>query len=417
MGNYLDEFRNPETAKKLAGALKSCDGEKISIMEVCGTHTMAIFRYGIRELLPDSIRLISGPGCPVCVTPVSFIDAAVEIAAREGVITASFGDLLKVPGSASSLAIAKSEGADVRIIYSPLDILKIAEENPDKKVVFISVGFETTAPITALTVLKAHENGTRNFSVLSANKTMPQALKLLAKRGDSSSKERGKKGDSSSKSQESREYCDKRDNSEKLGDSSAKEPEKKENEKKEGDSSPNLDGFLYPGHVSAITGTALYEELAAGFGMPGVIAGFEPLDLMHAIISLAGIIRNHENKVINEYSRVVRKDGNPVALEKLFEVFEHCTAVWRGLGRVEGSGLRIRDKYERFDAWKVFGVMPQEGKEPSGCLCGEVLTGRATPGNCGLFGTACTPESPVGACMVSSEGTCAAYYRFGRRLS
>ena len=363
MGNFLDEFRNSDTAKKLAEALKRCDGEAVSIMEVCGTHTMAIFRYGIRELLPDSISLISGPGCPVCVTPVSFMDAAIEIAAREGVITTSFGDLLKVPGSGSSLAVEKSKGADIRIVYSPLDILEIAAENPDKKVVFISVGFETTAPVSALAVLKAHENNIGNFSILSANKTMPEALKLLAR-----------------------------------------------------DKTSKLDGFLYPGHVSAITGMAMYDELSADFGMPGVVTGFEPLDLMHALITLAGIIRNHENKVVNEYSRVVRREGNPVAVKKLFEVFEPCSAIWRGLGEIEGSGLKIRDRYERFDAWKVFGVKPSEGKEPTGCLCGEVLKGRITPDMCGLFGRACTPEIPVGACMVSSEGTCAAYHRFGRRI-
>lgn len=370
MGNYLDEFRNSDNAKKLAETLRRCDGEPVSIMEVCGTHTMSIFRYGIRELLPDSIRLISGPGCPVCVTPVSFMDAAIYIASREGVITASFGDLLKVPGSSSTLAAEKSKGADIRIVYSPLDILEIAADNPDKKVVFISVGFETTAPVSALAVLKAEENNIGNFSILSANKTMPEALKLLA-----------------------------RDSSSKMGDSSSK-----------------LDGFLYPGHVSAITGMAMYEELSADFGMPGVVTGFEPLDLMHALITLAGIIRNHENKVVNEYTRVVKREGNPVAVKKLFEVFEPCSAIWRGLGEIEGSGLKVRNRYERFDAWKVFDMKPSEGKEPTGCRCGEVLKGRITPDRCGLFGKACTPETPIGACMVSSEGTCAAYYRFGRRI-
>jgi hydrogenase expression/formation protein HypD len=316
--------------------------------------------------------LFRSPGCPVCVTPVSFVDAAVEIAGREGVITASFGDLLKVPGSGSSLAAEKAGGADVRIVSSPLDALELAAENPGKKVVFLSVGFETTAPVSALTVLKAHENDIRNFSMLSANKTMPEALKLLVKDGDSSAEK--------------------------------------------GDASAKPDGFLYPGHVSAITGTAMYEELAADFGIPGVIAGFEPLDILHAIITLAGIIRRRENRVVNEYSRVVRKEGNPAAIKKLYEVFEPCSAVWRGLGEVKGSGLKIREKYERFDAWKVFGVELPEGKEPPGCLCAEVLKGRAAPDECGLFGVTCTPGTPVGACMVSSEGTCAAYYRFGRRI-
>lgn len=367
MGNYLDEFRNSEVTLRLADILRKCDGAPVSIMEVCGTHTMALFRYGIRDLLPESIRLVSGPGCPVCVTPVSFIDAAVEIAAREDVITASFGDLLKVPGSGSSLALEKARGADVRIVYSPLDILTVAAENPDRKVVFVSVGFETTAPVSALTVLRAYENDVKNFSLLSANKTMPDALKLLAK------------------------------------------------ESLAGDGSSKLDGFLYPGHVSAITGTAMYDGLLRDYGMPGVVTGFEPTDILHALITLAGIIRGGENRVVNEYSRVVRNEGNPAALAKLYEVFEPCPAIWRGLGEIEGSGLKIRDKYERFDAWKVFGVRPSTGKEPVGCRCGEVLKGAVTPDTCRLFGKACTPETPVGACMVSSEGTCAAYYRFGRR--
>lgn len=365
--NFLDEFRNSEITRALADILKRCDGAPVSIMEVCGTHTMALFRYGIRDLLPGSIRLVSGPGCPVCVTPVSFIDAAIEIAARKDVIAASFGDLLKVPGSSSSLAQEKAGGADVRIVYSPLDVLNMAAENPDKKVVFISVGFETTAPVSALTVLRAQENDLRNFSVLSANKTMPAALKLLAK------------------------------------------------ERLSGDGPSKLDGFLYPGHVSAITGTAMYDELSEDCGMPGVVTGFEPTDIIHALITLAGIIRRGESRVVNEYSRVVRKEGNPAALAKLYEVFEPCPAVWRGLGEIEGSGLKIRDKYGRFDAWKVFGVRASIGKEPAGCRCGDVLKGAVTPDACGLFDRACTPEKPIGACMVSSEGTCAAYYRYGRR--
>ena len=359
MSNYIDEFRNTETALKMASNLKAYRGKPISIMEVCGTHTMSVFRYGIRDLLPEAIKLVSGPGCPVCVTPASFVDAAVSVAQTEGVIITTFGDLIKVPGSASSLAREKSEGADIRIVYSPLDSLEIAVENQQKKVVFLSIGFETTAPVAALTLLKAYENNIDNFCMLQANKTMPEALKLLA-----------------------------------------------------ADSTASIDGYLYPGHVSTIIGTGIYEDIALEYKIPGVVAGFEPLDIMHAILTLAGIIKKGEARVVNEYSRVVRKEGNPLALYKMNEAFEPCDSSWRGLGEIPHSGLRIRDKYERFDAWKVFGLTFGTGKEPVGCLCGEVLKGRVTPEECGLYGTKCTPDNPAGACMVSSEGTCAAYYRY-----
>ncbi len=362
MPEILERFKDPEMARLLAGKLSKLDGETVSIMEVCGTHTMAIFRYGIRSLLPESIRLVSGPGCPVCVTPVSFVDAALQLAGSKDVIITTFGDLMKVPGSNSTLIDEKRNGADVRIVYSPLDALDIAAGEPSKKVVFLSVGFETTAPVCALAVLRAKELGLRNFCLLSANKTMPQAMKVISD-----------------------------------------------------DKKAKIGGFLYPGHVCAITGTALAEEIAREYGIPGVVTGFEPLDVLHGIISLTELIRRKENTVLNEYRRVVREEGNPTALNRLYEVFEPCDAVWRGFGSIPASGLAVRAKYSEFDAWKVFGLHEEAGREPEGCMCPMVLTGRITPDNCGLFGKQCTPEYPVGACMVSSEGTCAAYYRYGDR--
>lgn len=362
MGNFIDEFRDSDTAQKMADILAAYDGRAVRLMEVCGTHTMSISRYGIRGLMPEKIRLLSGPGCPVCVTPGFFIDSAIELSRESDVVIATFGDLMRVPGSCSSLLKEKAEGGDIRIVYSPLDCIKLAAEMPDKKLVFLSVGFETTTPVSALSILKASEMDINNFSVLSANKTMPEALKLLA-----SDKELG------------------------------------------------IDGFIYPGHVSAVIGTALYEELAEKYGVPGVVAGFEPLDVLNGIICLASIINDGKKVVENRYSRVVRSSGNPIAVEKMNEVFEPEDSVWRGIGCIPGSGLKIRDKYGRYDAWRVFGIEPGRWEEPKGCMCGDVLKGKATPVECRLFGTKCTPENPVGACMVSSEGTCAAYHRYGGR--
>ncbi|MCX7923873.1 MAG: hydrogenase formation protein HypD [Clostridia bacterium] len=360
MSNFINEFRNSETAQRMADILASYKGAPVKLMEVCGTHTMAIFRYGIRQLLPENIELISGPGCPVCVTPGFFIDASIELAGHENVIITTFGDMMRVPGSQSSLLKEKAEGRDIRIVYSPLDSLKMAADNPDKKVVFLSIGFETTTPIAALSVLKARDEGIKNFSVLSSNKTIPEALKALV-----------------------------------------------------GDSDIGVNGFLYPGHASAIIGTGFYHELAERYKIPGVVAGFEPLDVLHAIITLATNINNNKIVVENQYSRVVPEAGNPVALEKMYEVFEPADSVWRGIGNIPGSGLKMRDSYSDYDAWKVFNIEQREWKEPKGCLCGEVLKGKKTPKDCKLFNKACTPENPVGACMVSSEGTCAAYHKYG----
>lgn len=360
MSEILDRFKDPNAARLLAEKLRKLDGEPVNIMEVCGTHTMAIFRYGIRSLLPKSIRLVSGPGCPVCVTPVSFIDAAIKLARTRDVIIATFGDLMKVPGSGSNLIDEKRDGADVRVVYSPLDAVDMAAGEPSKKVVFLSVGFETTTPVCALAVLRAKEQGLHNFSLLTANKTMPQAMKTIS-----------------------------------------------------ADPRSKIDGYLYPGHVCTIMGTSMAREIVEDTGIPGVVTGFEPLDVLHGIITLTEIIRRGEHRVVNEYKRVVREEGNPEALSRLYEIFEPCDAVWRGFGTIPGSGLAVRAKYSEYDAWKVFGLHEEAGREPEGCMCPMVLTGRLTPDKCGLFGRQCTPETPVGACMVSSEGTCAAYYRYG----
>ncbi len=368
--NILNEFRNSGTARDLGRLLASYDKSPVTIMEVCGTHTMSVFKYGIRGLLPEKIRLVSGPGCPVCVTPSYYIDAAVELSRRKDVIITTFGDMMRVPGgefppqsggsrgSGNSLLKERARGRDIRILYSPLGSIKIASDNPGKNVVFLSIGFETTTPVIALMVLKAREKGIKNLFLLSANKTMPNALKALTQED------------------------------------------------------AGIDGFIYPGHVSAVTGTAFYEELARTHGMPGIVTGFEPLDILRAVIALSDNISSGKKIVENHYSRVVEKEGNAVALGKMYEVFEPCDAVWRGIGAIAGSGLCVKHKYGGFDAWKVFDIKQGKSFEPAGCLCGEVLKGKKAPCECPLFGGVCTPESPVGACMVSSEGTCAAYYKY-----
>lgn len=360
MNNYIDEFRDSSAAARLAEILAKYRGKNITLMEVCGTHTMSIARYGIRKLLPPGIRLVSGPGCPVCVTPQSYVDCAVKLAGMDGVIIASFGDMMRVPGSSSSLLKSRASGCDVRLVYSPLDCLKLAEQNPGKKVVFLSVGFETTTPITALAILKAKSEGIKNLLFLAANKTMPQALSLLA-----------------------------------------------------ADSEAHIDGFLYPGHVSAVTGTGVYDEISQKYRIPGVITGFEPLDILHAVATLSELANRGEARAVNEYSRAVKPEGNPIAREKMYEVFEPADAYWRGLGTVPGSGLAIREKYRELDASVLLGAATPQVSEPAGCRCGEVLKGRISPNQCALFGKLCTPEKPVGACMVSTEGTCAAHYKYG----
>lgn len=358
--NYIDEFRDKAVIQKIVDCLNAYSGRTLKIMEVCGTHTMAISRYGLRSLLPKNIELLSGPGCPVCVTPTGYVDSATELADNKNIIITTFGDMMRIPGNNSTLLYKKAQGSNVQMVYSPLNALELAKQQPKKEVVFLSVGFETTTPVVALTVSKAKEENIKNFSVLTANKTMPEAIKALA-----------------------------------------------------GDAELALDGFIYPGHVSAIIGTDFFSFVAYNMSKAGVVAGFEPLDILYSISVLLKNISEGNNVLENVYSRIVAKEGNVKAQKKMFEVFQPVDAVWRGIGVIPGSGLGLRDAYIEFDADKKFDIKPKESPEPKGCQCGEVLKGKKRPYDCKLFKTRCTPENPVGACMVSSEGTCAAYYKYG----
>lgn len=330
------------------------------LMEVCGTHTVAIFRAGIRQLLPAGVELVSGPGCPVCVTADDYIDEAIAYARQEDVILTTFGDMLKVPGSASSLAQAQAEGADIRVLYSPLESLDIAKENPGKKVVFLAVGFETTAPTAAATVLEAAAQQLDNFFVLTAHKLVPPALKAL------------------------------------LADPQVR-----------------VDGFILPGHVCAVAGEAPYRFLPEKYHMPAVISGFEPLDILQTVYCLVRQICRQQPALENTYRRVVRPEGNPAARQIMAEVYEVCDAEWRGIGPLANSGLQVRPQYREFDARAAIGLTVPRPKGNSRCRCGEVLRGIITPRECPLFGKGCSPRRPVGACMVSVEGACAAWYKYG----
>lgn len=362
-------------AASLAGQIASLAARlerPVALMEVCGTHTMAIHRHGIRSLLPPNIRLISGPGCPVCVTPASAIDRMLWLSdggtATPGgqsmpsqPIIATFGDMIRVPGSTQSLQQARSQGADVRTLYSPMEAVQWAAEAPRRQVIFLGVGFETTVPGIAAAVVEARRRGLENFSVAAAFKTVPRALEALL-------------------------------------------------------SSPRtaIDGLLCPGHVSVIIGSEVYEDVARRFGVPCVVAGFEGLEILDAVArlleQLAGDGAAH---VENRYAQWVKPQGNARAREMIERVFEPCDAEWRGLGVIAGSGLALRPEFARFDAFARFHPPAFESSEPQGCLCGEVLQGAAEPAQCGLFGRACTPEMPVGPCMVSSEGACAAAFKYG----
>jgi hydrogenase expression/formation protein HypD len=330
-------------------------------MEVCGGHTHAIFRYGIGTMLPDEIELVHGPGCPVCVLPMGRVDDCVGLAEIPSVIFTTFGDAMRVPGSKKSLLQAKSEGADVRMVYSPLDALRIARENPDKEVVFFALGFETTMPSTAMTVLRAEAESVTNFSLFCNHITIIPTVKAVL---DSPELE--------------------------------------------------LDGFLGPGHVSMVIGNAPYKFIAEQYGKPIVVAGFEPLDVLHALWMVLKQLDEGRSEVENQYGRVVPGAGNRVALDAIGKVFELREFFeWRGLGSIDHSGVRMRKRYEAFDAEKKFAIRSVKIADPKSCQCGEVLKGVIKPWECKVFGTACTPETPLGALMVSSEGACAAYYQFG----
>jgi hydrogenase expression/formation protein HypD len=356
---YVDEYRDPHRIQRLVTQIGKISGKPVKLMEVCGTHTVTIFRNGIKDLLPGHITLISGPGCPVCVTSIEGIDRAIALAHKTGIIIATFGDLLRVPGSETSLLKRKAEGADIRVVYSASDALQLAQENKDRQVVFLGIGFETTAPTIAAVIRRAEEGHVDNLTVLSLHKLLPPALRALVQ-----------------------------------------SPELK------------IDGFICPGHVSTIIGTKPYIPLARDFGVPCVIAGFEPLDVFQAIAMLVRQNEHGEAKVEIQYRRGVSPHGNPKARAMVDEVFEPCDSVWRGFGSLPGSGLKIASRYAGFDAERRFDVSAVNGREHPGCLCGEILRGLKQPPDCSLFRRVCTPESPVGACMVSSEGTCAAYYKF-----
>jgi hydrogenase expression/formation protein HypD len=361
---FQDEFRDralvsimAENIKRMAKELK----QPVNFMEVCGTHTMSIYQYGIRSLLPDNVRLVSGPGCPVCVTPIGYVDAALTCAVDSTNIVATFGDMLRVPGSHSSLMEQRALGADIRIVYSPLDAVTLAEKHPERRVVFLGVGFETTAPAVAASILESARRGLSNYCVLASHKTMPVPMEILT-----------------------------------------------------ADPALNLAGYLCPAHVSTVIGGKAYAPLAEKFHIPCVVTGFEPADVMQGIEMLLAQVLAGISTVEIQYKRAVSWEGNPKAQSILERVFVPCDTTWRGLGILPGSGLRIRPELSMFDAEQVLNLTIAEGTENPACQCGEVLKGKLSPFDCPLFAGICTPEAPVGACMVSSEGTCAAAYKYGR---
>lgn len=358
---FIDEFRNSQLSQALVARIKRKKVRPVNLMEVCGTHTVAIFRNGIPQLLPTKINLLSGPGCPVCVTSNVDIDKAIALSQNKDVILTTFGDMMKVPGSYFSLQQVKAAGADIRVVYSVLDGLRIAEDNPSKAVVFFGVGFETTAPTTASAIIEAEKCKIDNFFLLSVHKLIPPAMRALL---------------------------------------DAKEV--------------HIDGFICPGHVSTIIGSKPYEFIPKEYGVPCVIAGFEPLDILQAIDMLLDQIIAEDPRVDIQYRRAVRKEGNPVALKLIHTVFEVTKADWRGLGTIPESGLKLNQRYRRFDAELAFKITCRPPKEAKGCRCGDVLRGVSTPSECPLFAKACTPEHPIGPCMVSSEGTCSAWYLYGQ---
>ncbi len=358
---YLDEFRDPQLARRIVEQIHAVTTRPWVIMEICGGQTHSILRNGIDQLLPKGLELVHGPGCPVCVTPLELIDKAIAIASRPEVIFTSFGDMLRVPGSEKDLFQVKSEGGDVRTVYSPLEALQIARENPDKEVVFFAVGFETTAPGNAMAIAQAAREGITNFSELVSHVLVPPAMETLL-------------------------------------------------------SSPNnrVQGYLAAGHVCTVMGWEEYEPIAAKYKVPIVVTGFEPLDILEGILMVVTQLEEGRHEVENQYKRSVRREGNRPAQEVIKQVYEVTTRKWRGIGAIPASGLKIRDEYAAFDAERKFAVEQIQTKEPPECIAGEVLQGLKKPDECAAFGTVCTPQNPLGATMVSSEGACAAYYRYHR---
>ena len=357
---FIDEYRDGEKTRPIIDEIHRLADRPVRLMEVCGTHTVSIARYGLRKALPETIELISGPGCPVCVTANVDLDKAISLARIPGAAVATFGDMVRVPGSDSSLAMERASGRDVRVVYSPLDGLKIAEEKPHLKVIFLGVGFETTAPTVAATALEARNRGLKNFFIFSAHKTVPKALKALLDLGEI-----------------------------------------------------KLDGFLLPGHVSVIIGSRPYEFLAEQYGLACVISGFEPLDILQSVLMLVRQAKSRRPRVEIQYKRGVKPEGNPRALEIMERAFEPSDVEWRGLGLIPGTGLTLREEFGDLDASRAFDIQVPSSREIKGCRCGDVLRGLIRPEECGLFARVCTHQNPVGPCMVSFEGSCAAAYKYG----
>ncbi|MEE3705380.1 hydrogenase formation protein HypD [Campylobacter sp. CX2-8023-23] len=360
--DLINSFRDKDKILALSKIIKQRSKKPLNIMEICGGHTHSIMKFGLPQLVGEHINFIHGPGCPVCIMPRSRIDEAIAIASIEGVIFCTLADMLRVPGSKGSLAELRAGGADIRALYSPLDTITIAKENLDKKVVFFAIGFETTTPMSAVVVKQAVELNLQNLFIHINHVTVPAPVRAI------------------------------------MSDKDVK-----------------IDAFLGPSHVSVITGSKIYEELANEFKTPIAVSGFEPLDLMDSILNLVNQHENGTHKVYNEYARVVTKDGNQKAKELINRYFEPCDFEWRGLGVIKDSGLRLRDEFDYLDAKKYFNIEVGESKESKACICGEILRGKAKPYDCKVFGKVCNPQNPIGSCMVSGEGACAAYYKYSKR--
>ncbi len=357
---YVNEYRDPELGKKLLDRIRRHSSKPTRLMEFCGGHTVAIFKHGLRQLLPENIEMLSGPGCPVCVTASADLDRAIALARLPDVIITSFGDMVRVPGSYSSLQRAKADGADVRIVYSVQDALAIARDNPEKSVVFLGIGFETTAPTIAASILQAEQERIDNYYVLSLHKLCPPIMKALLDLGE-----------------------------------------------------VRLNGIICPGHVSSIIGSYPYQFIPDDYNIACVISGFEPLDILLTIDMLVNQIESGQPEIEIAYRRGVKPEGNQPAIRLMETVFETSDANWRGIGVVPSSGLQLKSQYQKFDAEKRFDIDPGPTRKPKGCLCGSILRGVSTPLDCRLFRNTCTPEHPIGPCMVSAEGSCATYYHYG----
>lgn len=358
--DWMDGYRDTSTCKAIAEHIREICTRPVTLMEVCGTHTVAIFKSGIRTILPPHVTLLSGPGCPVCVTPSGDIDSLISIAAQENTLLATFGDLMRVPGSSGSIQDKRAGGADVRVVYSAMDALNLAVNNPSKRVVFAGVGFETTAPTVAAAIKEAERMNLTNFFVYSAHKLTPPAISAVMGSEDSS-----------------------------------------------------VDGLILPGHVSAMTGSDYFKTVIETSRRPAAVTGFEPVDLLRGIAELIRAFESEETGFYNTYERAVSAQGNKTAMNLMYEVFDVCDSRWRGIGIIPASGLAFSERYRQFDATLAFGISLADAPDPPGCSCGAILTGKASPPSCPLYKKTCTPHNPVGPCMVSGEGTCAAYYHYG----